>query len=82
MFNQDLDARIALERYHERVAAAAHARLIAVARGPRRPLVRRAARAIGRALLRLAAGLLRYGQDERAAALPVYHPSAQSIRLN
>ena len=67
---------------HERRAAAAQSRLAAIARRPQRTIARRAAGMLGRALLQLGVGLLRYGRAETPATMHVYQPSTGSIKLN
>ena len=79
----DLDGQAAYVRELQRdyLAAAERRRLI---RACGRPLAlrRRAARPLGRALLKLGSWLLHYGKDERAAGLHAYHASARSVKLN
>jgi hypothetical protein len=79
--NIELRADYARTQYREFLAEVEHERLV---RACQRPLAlsRRAARPLGRALFSLGAWLLRYGKDERAAALHAYRASAQSIKLN
>jgi hypothetical protein len=67
---------------NERHAIAAQSRLAASTRRQRRTVARRAAGMLGRALLQLGVGLLRYGRAETPATMPVYQPSTGSIRLN
>ena len=66
----------------ERRAVAAQSRLAASARRPQRRIAHRAARLLGRALLQLGVGLLRYGRAETPATMHVYQPSTGSIKLN
>ena len=82
MLHYESIEEIARERYREYLATAAQERRIVGARGPQLTFTRRAARSLGRALLRLGAGLLRYGRAENAATMEVYRPSARSITLN
>ena len=74
--------QIAQAHYDERLAAAAQSRLVARARRSRRTIAHGAALLLGRALLRLGAGLLRYSRAETPTTMPVYRPSTGSIRLN
>jgi hypothetical protein len=74
--------QIAQEQYHERLDAAAAARRLATAYHSPRTIVRRTALFLGRALLQLGVGLLRYGRAETPATMRVYRPSRTSIRLN
>jgi hypothetical protein len=56
--------------------------LVARVEGRRPSLARRAARPLGQALLRLGAGLLRYGQAEQPVAANSYRSSVGSIEWN
>jgi hypothetical protein len=67
---------------HERLTRAAQSRLVAGVRWPQRTISHRAAGLLGRALLRLGVGLLRYGRAETPATMSVYRPSTGSIKLN
>ena len=79
--NTELRVDYAREQYRDYLAVAEHDRLV-LAFERRLPLIRRAARPLGRALFNLGAWLLRYGKDERATALRTYRASARSIKLN
>ena len=74
--------QIAQAQYHERLTCAAQSRLAAGTRHSRRPIGHRAALLLGRALLRLGVGLLRYGRAETPATMRLYHPSTGSLKLN
>jgi hypothetical protein len=76
----ELSSRYAREQYLDNCRSAARRRLVARAEGSRPSLARRAARPLGHLLLRLGAGLLRYGQAEQPAALP-HRSSVSSIEL-
>ena len=77
----ELSARYAREQYLDNCRSIARRRLVARAEGRRRSLARRVARPLGQALLRLGAGLLRYGQAEQPAAAQPYRSSVSSIEL-
>ena len=81
MFSFEITTRIAQEQHRDRIAAAEQHRLVAAC-CPHIAVSRRAARPIGRALVRLGATLLRYGRAEAAEATRPYRASARSIRLN
>lgn len=74
--------QIAQAQYAERLASAAHSRSAAHAAHSRRTIAHGAARVLGRALLRLSVGLLRYGRDESPVTMPLYRASAGTLRLN
>jgi hypothetical protein len=78
----ELSARYAREQYLDNCRNAARRRLVARAEGRKPSLARRAARPLGQALLRLGAGLLRYGQAEQPATANRYRRSAGPIELN
>jgi hypothetical protein len=82
MYDTILGARLARERYQDMLRQAEQRRLIARARQSHLTLTRRAARPLGHALLRLGAGLLRYGLADQPAATRAYRPSVGSIKLN
>jgi hypothetical protein len=82
MYDPLYSAYVAQERYDDMVRQAARRRLAARVRPPALALSRRAARPLGRALLRLGAGLLRYGQVEQPAATRPYRPPVRSVELN
>jgi hypothetical protein len=79
--NLEVQAQYMREMRRDQLAAADRDRQI-LACGRPLALTRRAARPLGRALFSLGAWLLRYGKDERAAALGAYRPSARSVKLN
>ena len=81
MVHFEITTRVAKEQLQDRIAAAEQHRL-AAACAPRLAVSRRAARPIGRALMRLGATLLRYGRVESPAEIQPYHASAHSIQLN
>ena len=81
MLHQELSVQIAAEQRRDLLAAAEHSRLVAAACGPRLPLSRRVAGPLGRALMRVGAGLLRYGRAGAPTTRP-YRASARSIKLN
>jgi hypothetical protein len=81
MIHIEIVTRIAQEQHRDRIAAAEQHRLAAACR-PRLAVARRAARPIGRALVRLGATLLRYGRAEAPAETQLYRATARSIRLN
>jgi hypothetical protein len=81
MIHFEITTRIAKEQFQDRIAAAEQHRL-AVACRPRLAVARRAARPLGRALMRLGATLLRYGRVESPAEIQPYRASARSIQLN
>jgi hypothetical protein len=81
MIHFEITTRLAQEQHRDRIAAAEQRRLVAACR-PQLAVSRRAARPIGRALVRLGATLLRYGRVEAPAATQPYRASARSIRLN
>jgi hypothetical protein len=64
MFDPIFNARLARERYQDLLREAERNRLASRARQGQLTLPRRAARPIGRVLLRLGASLLRYGLVE------------------
>jgi hypothetical protein len=76
----EVSARYAREQYLDNCRSVARRRLVARAEGRRPSLARRAARPLGNLLLRLGAGLLRYGQAEQPATHP-YRSSVSSIEL-
>jgi len=82
MFDPTYNARIARERYQDLLREAERNRLASRARKDQLTLPRRAARPIGRVLLRLGASLLRYGLVETPTTTRPYHPSARSIEMN
>ena len=82
LYDPTLNARIARERYEDYLREAAQRRLVTRARAGQLTLSRRAARPLGKLLLRLGAGLLRYGQAEQPTVTRPYHPSVGSIELN
>ena len=77
-----LNGRIARERYKDMLREAEQSRLAKRARANQLTLTRRAARPLGRALLRLANGLLRYGQAEQPALTVPYRTTVGSIEMN
>ena len=79
--NIELHAEYTRTLCREYLAAAERDRLIAACGQPL-ALSRLAARPLGHALFRLGAWLMRYGKDERAAALHAYRAPARSIELN
>jgi hypothetical protein len=81
MIHFEISTRIAKEQHQDRMAAAEQHRLAAACR-PHLAVSRRAARPIGRALVRLGATLLRYGRAESPVEMQPYHASAGSIQLN
>ena len=74
--------RIARERYKDILREAEQIRLANRARTSQLTLARRAARPLGRALLRLGEGLLRYGQAEQPTLTVPYRTSVGSIEMN
>jgi hypothetical protein len=78
----ELSARYAREQYLDNCRNAERRRLVARVEGRRPSLARRAARPLGQALLRLGAGLLRYGQAEQPVAANSYRSSVGSIEWN
>jgi hypothetical protein len=82
MLDPLLNAQLARERYQDNIRQATQNRLLARARQGQLTLPRRAARPLGRALLRLGAFLLRYGLVEPDAGIRPYRPSVRSIKLN
>ena len=82
MFDPIFNARLARERYQDLLREAERNRLASRARQSQLTLPRRAARPIGRVLLRLGASLLRYGLVETPTTTRPYHPSARSIEMN
>ena len=82
MFDPIYNARIARERYQDLLREAELDRLASRACQGQLSLPRRAARPIGRVLLRLGIGLLRYGLVETPMTTRPYHPSARSIEMN
>jgi hypothetical protein len=82
MFDPMLNGQLAREQYQDKLRQAEQRRLAARVRQGRLTLLRRAARPLGRALLRLGASLLRYGLAEQPAASGPYRPSVGSIDLN
>ena len=82
MLNPLLDADVALQRRREQLGQAEQNRQLAMQRQLQLSLSRRAARPLGRVLLWLGAGLLRYGRVEAPVATRPYRPSIQSIELN
>ena len=81
MIHFEMSTRIAQEQHRDRIAAAEQHRLVAACR-PHLAVARRAARPLGRALVRLGATLLRYGRVESPADIQPYRASARSIQLN
>jgi len=81
MTHPDLSAHCAHEQYQDRARSAARRRLVARSCQGQLTPSRRAARALGRALLRLSAALLRYGLVEPPTTRP-YRPSVHLIELN
>jgi hypothetical protein len=82
MFDPIFNARLARERYQDLLREAERNRLASRARQGQLTLPRRAARPIGRVLLRLGASLLRYGLVEAPTTTRPYHPSVRSIEMN
>ncbi len=82
MLHPDLVAQVSREQRSDWLAAAERRRRAALAREPRAALTRRAATPLGRALVRLGTGLLRYGRAESPVATSSNRASARSIRLN
>jgi hypothetical protein len=81
MTHPDLRATCARAQYQDRARDAARRRLAAQSGQGQLTPSRRAARALGRALLRLGAALLRYGLADPPTTRP-YRPSVHSIELN
>ena len=81
MFNPDFYLAVKREQLRDYLTAAERDRLAALYR-PRLSLARRAARPLGRALLRLGTALQHYGQVESPVTMLDYLPSTSSIRLN
>ena len=81
MVHFEITTRMAAEQHRDRIAAAEQHRLVRAC-APRLAVARRAARPIGRALVRLGATLLRYGRVESPAATQAYRATTRSIRLN
>jgi hypothetical protein len=81
MIHFEITTRIAKEQHKDRIAAAEQHRLISACR-PRLAVSRRAARPLGRALIRLGATLLRYGREDSPADIQPYRASVRSIQLN
>ena len=81
MFDPDFYLAVKREQLRDYLAAAERERLAALYR-PRLSLARRAARPLGRALLRLGTALQRYGRGETPVPMLDYQPSTGSIRLN
>jgi hypothetical protein len=79
--NLEMQAQYVRELRRDQLAAAERERQI-LACGRPLALSRRAARPLGHALFSLGAWLLRYGKDERAAALNAYRAPARSVELN
>jgi hypothetical protein len=82
MFDPIFNARLARERYQDLLREAERNRLASRARQGQLTLPRRAARPLGRVLLRLGVSLLRYGLVETPTTTRPYHPSARSIEMN
>jgi hypothetical protein len=82
MMNLELATIVALRNRQEMLDVAERERLLAAARPPRVPFVRRAVCPLGRALVWLGAALLRYGRGEQVAAMPVYRVKTQSLWKN
>jgi hypothetical protein len=78
----ELSARYVREQYLDNYRSAEHRRLVARAEQRRFSLARRAARPLGQMLLRLGAGLLRYGQSELPTAANAHRSSVGSIEWN
>jgi hypothetical protein len=81
MFSYEITTRIAQEQHRDRMAAAEQHRLVAAC-CPYIAVSRRAARPLGRALVRLGATLLHYGRVDAPADTQPYRASVRSIRLN
>jgi hypothetical protein len=81
MIQLDISARVANEQRRDLLADAERRRQLAACE-PVMPLARRAARPLGRALVRLGTTLLHYGRDESPADIQPYRASAHSIQLN
>jgi hypothetical protein len=82
MLHPELSARMAREQYNDNLSRAARNRLVAAAGRSRLTLSRRAARPLGRVLLRLSVRLLRYGLIEIPATTRAHRASARSVELN
>jgi hypothetical protein len=82
MFDPIYNAHLARERYQDMLREAEHNRLASRARQGQLTLPRRAARPIGRVLLRLGVSLLRYGLVETPTTTRPYHPSVSAIEMN
>jgi hypothetical protein len=82
MYSPIYSAYVAQERYRDALRQAERRRRAALGHPSRLALTRRAARPLGRVLLRLGVSLLRYGQVEPPSATRPYHPSVRSIKLN
>jgi hypothetical protein len=82
MLHLELARLVSQEQRRDWLAAAERNRYIAAACGPRAAWPRRMAAPLGRALVRLGAGLLRYGHAEAPAITQPYRASSRSIRLN
>jgi hypothetical protein len=82
MIHPELTAQFLKEQRRDWLAEAEHSRHVALASGPRVTISRRAATSIGRMMLRMGAGLLRYGCGAPRPATRPYYASARSIRLN
>jgi hypothetical protein len=67
MLHPEVRITLARQHHHDLTAEAASGRLAVAARGTRLPLSRRAARPLGRALLRMALALLFYGRADTPA---------------
>ena len=82
MLLNELDLLVARERQREWIAAAAQGQRANAVCGPRPGLSRRAARPVGRLLIRAGAGLLRYGRAAPPSTTRPYRASSRSIELN
>ena len=82
MWDAQFHALIKREHYHDQLARAEHARLIAALPARRRPFARAAARLLGSALLHLGVALLRYGRIDSVRPIQATSPRINSIKLN
>jgi hypothetical protein len=82
MLHNILDLLMAQERQREWIATAAQEQRANAVCGPRRGLLRRAARPVGRLLIRAGTSLLRYGRAAPQSTTRPYRASSHSIELN
>jgi hypothetical protein len=78
----EMNIQVAQEQRRDWIAAAEQQAQAKAVCGLRPTLARRIAAPLGRVLLRLGGGLLRYGRAEAPSATRPYRASARSIRLN